>query len=778
MYSDAGQSKQLVNITLILSQYPILSKKIRARMRRELFKQQLVEETHFEKEVRQEAIKSQEREGLENPFLEEPAEMWERRLEVTRDYLTDLYFSKFMNPEQFNTLVKEVLGERGIEHETSILSINPELAPQNLLFEQALTIESYQTSKRRRMDPRLQEIKVVLIKNLISDHLPYINIAKEWFTISDLAEIRKHRIGPGRIGGKAAGMLLASTIIKSVGDKELIDSVNIPKSFFVGADLFYVFMSMNNLVHWNDQKYKSEDQMRRDYPQIVKKFEDSKFPPEILEELERILNLVGKTPLIVRSSSLLEDNFGASFVGKYESVFCPNQKSTKVNLRELCRAIKRVYATTLNPDALLYRRRRGLLDYDERMAVLIQVVVGEKQGKYYMPQTAGVAFSHNQFRWSPQIEPEAGFVRLVWGLGTRAVDRVGNDYPRLIALSHPLLYPSNSIKSIRRYSQQYVDLIDLDANKFCTLPIGSVLSPGDSTVRLFTQVEQDGYIQSLLGNIKTSDIPNLIFTFEDFIKQTKFVPIMKKILGLLEGHYHAPVDIEFTANIINLTPTTKDVEITIVQCRPQSRLSELKEVRIPPDLKKEDMVFSTWFMVPRGHIPKIRYILFVPPEEYFKLDTLQARNDIGRIIGSLNQSLKDETFICIGPGRWGTSNPDLGIYVNYSDIYNAKALVELTGKGRGAVPEPSLGTHFFQDLLEAQIYPLVVNLDDSRAYLNQTIFFQSPDQISRFHKDAENKKTCLKVIDITDYKPEHHVEIMMDDEKGRAVAYLMPDITS
>ncbi len=202
---------------------------------------------------------------------------------------------------------------------------------------------------------------------------------------------------------------------------------------------------------------------------------------------------LGKCPLIVRSSSLLEDNFGASFAGKYESIFCPNQGSLKENLQELTRAISRVYATTLNPDALLYRRSRGLLDYDERMAVLIQVVVGDTHGNYFFPQTAGVAFSHNQFRWSPQIQTEAGFVRLVWGLGTRAVDRVGNDYPRLIALSHPLLYPSNSIKSMRKYSQQFVDLIDLKENQFCTLLIKDVISPEHDGIRLFAQLEQDGY---------------------------------------------------------------------------------------------------------------------------------------------------------------------------------------------------------------------------------------------------------------------------------------------
>lgn len=774
MKDDSSQPEQILNISLELNQYPILSKKIRARMRRELFINKLLDDQAFEKDVKKEALQSQAREGLKNPFLEEAADTWELRVQNVRDYLTDLYFSKMSSLERFHEIIDEILSERGIDREDSILSINPELAPQDLLFEQALTIEHYHSEERILMDPRLQEIKVVLIRNLISDQLPYINIAKEWFTISDLAEIRKRRIGPGRIGGKAAGMLLAARIIQAEGDNDLIRSVSTPESFFVGSDLFYEFMSLNNLVHWNDQKYKTEDQMRADYPHIVRDFEESSFPPEIIEKLELLLISVGKCPLIVRSSSLLEDNFGASFAGKYDSIFCPNQSESKDNLKQLCQAISQVYATTLNPDALLYRRSRGLLDYDERMAVLIQCVVGEKQGKYFLPQTAGVAFSHNQFRWAPQIRPEAGFVRLVWGLGTRAVDRVGNDYPRIIALSHPLLYPSNSIKSMRRYSQQYVDLIDLEKNKFCTLPIKDVISPTDENTRMFAQLEQEGYIQSLHGNLKAKETQNLIFTFEEFLKQTTFVTRMRKILSLLEWNYSAPVDLEFTARIRN-TGDHKEVDITIVQCRPQSKLIELKDVRIPMNLDQEDIVFSTQFMVPKGHIPRVRFILFVPPEEYFKLDTIQERNEVGRVIGEINLRMKEEDYICIGPGRWGTSNPDLGIYVNYSDIYNAKALVELTGKGHGAVPEPSLGTHFFQDLIEAQIYPLAINLDDHNAYINDKLFTETPNRVSSFRSVNSSQSNCIKLIDINDYRPGDHLEITMDDEKGEALAYFKPD---
>jgi hypothetical protein len=546
----------------------------------------------------------------------------------------------------------------------------------------------------------------------------------------------------------------------------------------VGSNEIYTFMSINNLIHWNDQKYKSEEQMRDDYPLIVDEFLQGDFPPGIIEKFQAMLAIVGCKPLIVRSSSLLEDNFGMAFAGKYESVFLPNQGSMKNNLIELKKAVARVYASTLNPTALLYRRRRGLQDYDERMAVLIQVVEGETFGKYYLPHGAGVAFSRNLYRWAPQLRSEEGFVRLVWGLGTRAVDRVGNDYPRLIALSHPLLRPSSEPKAIRRYSQQYVDLINLEKNEMVTLPVHDVLSSQYPPLRFLVQVDEDGYFTPLRINLSGNDTSNLVLNFDELLKRTPFAKHMREILSTLEKHYHGPVDVEFTLRIKNMDSMQPQVVITILQCRPQSHLTASEKIDIPSGLLDKDIIFSTQFVVPRGFIERVDYMVFVPPEGYFSLPTQARRIRLVRAISELNSNLGRENFICTGPGRWGSSNSDLGVPIDYSDIYNTKALVELAGQGVGPEPEPSLGTHFFQDLLESQIYPLAVILDAATTVFNRDFFYNSPNHISEFIKNADEELVkCLRLIRVADFSPGHYIQIVMDDEKNQAVAFLKDEAT-
>jgi hypothetical protein len=771
MPASTHSSDRILDIYITIRQYPILRTRIRARMRRELFERGIVTRENFEADVREKAIQSQAREGLHNPYVEEDYANWEKRLDRIRDAQTDFYFAYNLLYEDFERIVKEILAERG--ENPDLITFNPELAPQEMLFEQAENIERMSASRRKKLEARLQEIKVVLIRTMISDQLAYLNIARKWFTVEDLKEIRNRKIGFGKIGGKSAGMMLAYRILRDEAPPELRKVIRIPDSYFLASDLYYTFMANNGLVHWSDQKYKPEAQMRLEYPKIVRDFVKGNFPEDILERLRFILDEAGKRPLIVRSSSLLEDNFGTSFAGKYDSFFCPNQGTPEENLTALTGAIARVYASCLNPNALLYRHQKGLVDYDERVAVLIQFVEGEQYGRYFLPQAAGVAFSRNLYRWSPQIRKEDGFLRLVWGLGTRAVEAVADDQPRLVALSHPLLLPADSAEAIRQHSQQFVDLLDLEENTLKTLPVREVLSPQYPALRNIAQLDESDFIENIHSSLL--EPRNLVITFDGLLRRTPFAGRMRTILATLEKHYGSPVDTEFTAEIVDPQAAQSEVCITLLQCRPQSALSEGGDVDLPALLDPADVVFKTCRMVPRGKVTGIRWVLFVPPQGYFALESPAERNRLERAVGRLNAALKDETFICVGPGRWGTSTPDLGVSIAYGDIYHTRALVELTGRGVGPDLEPSFGTHFFQDLMEAHIYPLNINLDDRDSVFNRNFFDKTPNRLPDFLAADETLLHTLRLLKVDDFRPGYDLSLVMNDDAAKAVAFLQED---
>jgi hypothetical protein len=180
-------------------------------------------------------------------------------------------------------------------------------------------------------------------------------------------------------------------------------------------------------------------------------------------------------------------------------------------------------------------------------------------------------------------------------------------------------------------------------------------------------------------------------------------------------------------------------------------------------------------MVPRGQLEPINYVLFVSPEKYYALETENARKELGTIISKLNAGLPEKSFICVGPGRWGSPNTDLGVYVCYSDICRTGALVEVSGKGVGVAPEPSLGTHFFQDLMEAQIFPLAVNFDEPETTFNRDFFYTTPNSIENWINCNEAISQVVRLLAVADYRPGYHINLAMDDEAGVAIAYLCAD---
>ncbi len=764
---DSGSFPKVLTLYLELSQYPILASRIRKRMRAKLFERGVISQEDFEAEVREKAVQSQRREGLDDPYAEEPPDTWSKRLSIIRDNLTDFYFAYNLPHELFEEIVRDILTDR-VPSQDIVLTFHPELAPWDMLFTQGEAYESLPPEERARVEHDLREIKVVLIKSMISDHLEYLGIAKSWFEVADLKEIRSRRLGRGKIGGKAAGIKLAECILRKSADPDLLDHIKVPASWFIGADVFYQFTQMNGLVGFANQKYKSEGEIRSEFPTIRERVTRGDFPEEITDGLRAILKEVGDTPLIVRSSSLLEDSFGTSFAGKYESYFCPNQGSPEENLEALITAILRVYASVYSPDVLLYRRRMGLVDYDERMAILIQEVVGAEQDPYLMPDAAGVAFSRNQFRWSPRIERDAGFLRMVWGLGTRAVETLAGDYPRLVALSHPELRPESTPLEMRRYSQSNVDLIDLEANRFRTVPVHEVVSAQTRHLRWIAQRYHEGTFEDFLSRPLRLDSKDVVITFSELLRRSEFPELMRRMLGTLEKAYEMPIDTEFA---LLLDGETTDVRpaIALLQCRPQSRL-EMESVRLPKDVPKSRQIFTIDRVVPEGRIEDIRYLVYVDPDSYRSLPSESRRAELAQFIGRINSQLDGERFILIGPGRWGSANPELGIPVTYSDIYNARALVEVF---EGApTPEPSYGTHFFQDLVEAKIYPLAIAADGQNGYLNRAFFKQAGNALGDLLPQERDWQDIVWLIDLERFEPGARMNLVMDGEADKAMGYL------
>lgn len=763
-----------IDIYIKLAQYPILADRIRERMREEIFKRGIVDEKKFEEEVEQLAIESQRREGIQDPFGSEPANIWHERKARIRAFHTDFYFGYNLPTDLFEEIIDEVLSEQPEPSPSPELAFNPEIAPWSLLFKQGEIYENMPSDEREAVSHHLEEIKVVLIKGMISDQLPYIGVAKKVFSIADLRGIYERRIGQGKIGGKAAGMLLAWKILKGCHSEawpDVSQKISIPESYYLATDMLYEFHRINNLAEYMNQKYRPLDKIRSDYPKIVEAHMRGEFPTTVVEQLREVLVELGDTPIIVRSSSLLEDNFGHAFAGKYQSHFCPNQGGEEENLRGLLDAIRQIYASALSPDALLYRRRHNLIDYDERMAILIQPVRGHRYGRYFFPTVAGVAFSKNPFRWNPKIRREDGFLRIVCGMGTRAVDRVSDDYPRMVALSHPRLRPETTAEAIRRYSQHYIDVIDLEANDVKTLPVWDVLELDYPYLRYVSSCHEGDFIHELVSPGGRESNENLVLTFNTLVKDRRFINLMRSSLGRLEEAYETPVDIEFTLEIESNYPEV-DYSLHLLQCRPLSEHTVGEDVKIPRDLPQEDVLFTSYDLIPDGSVRDIRYIIYVDPEGYRHIADPTARLELGRAIGRLNKRLEEERFILMGPGRWGSANLELGVRVTYADIFNTLALIEMSVAGGDGVPELSYGTHFFQDLIEGSIYPLPLHLNNPNSDFNWAFFHEAPNALPKLSPVDANLQEYLKVIDVEEVSPGRRLTILMDGSRDEAVGFL------
>src|SRR5215211_9118694 len=276
------ESSKILDIYLLIAQYPMLASAIRRRMREELFRRGIITPERFDTEVKEKAVLSQQREGIYNGLQEENAQRWDLRWSRVRRTLTYFYFAYNLPIEILYHILDELrtpqADGRSISPDHS-LPFNPELAPLEMVLRQAEKYEALPEELRGDVDHHLQELRVVLLKSLVSDQLAFIHIARRWFNAADFNMILERRIGTGKVGGKSAGLLLAYKILQNTAP-EVFDQINIPPSYFIGADVFYDFLSGNRLEFLN-QKYKTAEQIRDDYPKIQEKYAAARFPEDV-----------------------------------------------------------------------------------------------------------------------------------------------------------------------------------------------------------------------------------------------------------------------------------------------------------------------------------------------------------------------------------------------------------------------------------------------------------------------------------------------------------------
>ncbi len=633
--------------------------------------------------------------NVEGKFCLHPLKVWRR-------YSSTMFLPHLQQNGTFKPITSSVDATKLLAYisEREVQRAERALDYWDKLFLQALELSQQPNTSQKEKHQILDR----LCKVVIGRDERMLSLAKKHFTLEDMQTIKSRLIGSGFIGGKAVGMLLANKIV-SEPQYDLQRHLELHDSFYVGSDVFYTYLVENGC--W---KLRVEQRTKEGYfraaAELREKLLKGRFPEQIREQFQEMLEYFGQSPIIVRSSSLLEDAFGNAFAGKYESIFCVNQGSPEERYSHFEEAVRKVFASTMNENALAYRLQRGLDQRDEQMALLVQRVSGSYRNNYFFPDMAGVGLSHNAYVWKPDLDPKAGMVRLVFGLGTRAVNRVEDDYPRIIALDQPLVRPVSGADDIRKYSQRYVDLLDIRENTLKVIPFQELIDK-KLNINLDIIAVQDYKLARQARQQGTADFRYWLLTFEKFLKDTSFVKMISKILKILESRYDYPVDIEFT---VNLTPDGNPI-INLLQCRPLQTKGERPHAEMPQQPLVEKILFlcDGYFM--GGSISAdITRIIYVEPQAYIDLP-LTGKYDIARLVGKLNKQITNkeaQPTLLLGPGRWGTSTPSLGVPVGFHEINNVTAISEIAYEGANLVPELSFGTHFFQDLVESDIFYVAI----------------------------------------------------------------------
>jgi len=629
----------------------------------------------------------------------------------------------------------------------------------------------------------------LLLEVMVGREGRLVDLCRGHFTLGDLLGVAHRLVGTGRIGGKSVGMLLARAILDHDGADRFRANLEAHDSFYVGSDHFYTYVVSNGWWRLRMQQKEQESFMEAG-ARLRERLARGKFPPSVREDFWRMLDHFGQSPFIVRSSSLLEDDYGNAFAGKYESVFLVNQGSPEDRYRALEDAVRTVYASSMSPEALAYRRARGLEFRDEQMALLVQRVSGDHHGDLFFPHAAGVGNSANLYVWSPDIDADAGMLRMVVGLGTRAVDRTRKDYARIVALGAPLSLGLTDEGDAARFSQKRMDVLSLPTDERIAMPVAQVVEgdhlagrgvrPGgldrgsghgavsESHPHGVWVSGQDGDRDgNAEGNAEgawalflstdraaTRRLEELgrpagaaprIVDFHGLLADTDFAPWMQGVLAALQGAYDYPVDIEFTLNV-----TPRGWRVNLLQCRPLQTRGPGRAVEVVEPEDPAQCLIATRGGFMGGNVRlELDHVVLVRPDAYLGLGT-QDRHEVARRIGDLNRGLAGRRVMYLGPGRWGTTTPGLGVPVTFAEISGATVLGELTYAPGDFHPELSWGSHFFQDLVETGIFYVAVTDDAPGTVFNPQLVLERPNVLGELVPEAEHLAGVVHVAAFED----------------------------
>ena len=511
------------------------------------------------------------------------------------------------------------------------------------------------------------------------------------------------RMGDGSLGGKARGLAFLNSLVykHKLADKYENVKISIPRTIVIATDYFDQFILENDLQYVIDSDVTDEE--------ILSEFVAARLPEKLMEQL-RVYVSTARSPFAVRSSSKLEDSSYQPFAGVYSTYMVPLVENKDQMLRMLGKAIKSVYASVFYSGSRTYIQTTGNLLSEEKMAVVVQSICGSKHEGLYYPMMSGVARSVNFYPIGNE-KPQDGIVNLAFGLGKTVVDggntlRFSPKYPKKIL-------QLSDTKIALRDTQKDMFALDLRPGAFKISKNEGVNLAHPKIAEVLPSFPYPELVASTFSIENNRMVPGIsatgprIISFDSILKYGRYpvAQILTEVMEICRDAMMCDIELEFAADI-KQGKNGQQLVIKLLQVRPVAEFGDDKGVSI----EKADEMISNKFITSTkalgsGFFDGMKYIISVPSASFDSANTREMAAEIAR----LNESLKEEgaSYLLVGPGRWGSSDPWLGIPVVWSDISEAKMIVETAIPGYRI--EPSQGTHFFQNITSLGVGYLTID---------------------------------------------------------------------